>query len=113
MVLEKKRLDMYLTWILEAIQKIQFHIKPVNNKLLENYPTIFDACLMQLMHIGEIANKIHKKFPDFDALPIKHMISLRNFVAHDYLGTNTTIVKNIIYNNLPEIKKTIQTIRKS
>jgi len=103
---------MYIQWIQDAITKIEFHIKPIDSTRLEKYPTAFDACLMQLMHIGETANKIHKKFPKFDTLPIKQMIGLRNFVAHDYLWTNTTIVKNIIHNNLPEIKNIIHNIQK-
>ena len=113
MVIEKERLSMYIQWIAEAIQKIEFHIKSINITQLEKYPTVCDACLMQLMHIWETANKIHKKFPKFDTLPIKQMIGLRNFVAHDYLWTNITIVKNIIQKNLPEIKKTIIEYKKN
>lgn len=108
MVLEKDRLDTYLERILASINKIEFHTKHIDIANIKKYPTELDACLMQLMHIGEIANKIAKRFPKFDVLPIMKMIGLRNFVAHDYLGINTDIVKTIILKDLPKIRQTIK-----
>ena len=108
MILETDRLDIYLQRILVSINKIEFHTKHIDIVDIKKHPTELDACLMQLMHIGEIANKIAKKFPKFDTLPITKMIGLRNFVAHDYLGINTDIVKTIILKDLPKIKQTIK-----
>ena len=103
--------DFFKTLNKERIQRhlITRAIWPQNQIVdIKKHPTELDACLMQLMHIGEIANKIAKKFPKFDTLPITKMIGLRNFVAHDYLGINTDIVKTIILKDLPKIKQTIK-----
>lgn len=43
-----------------------------------------DACIMQLQVIGELCNNIKNHFPEFDAIPYKKIVGLRNIIAHDY-----------------------------
>ena len=85
MVTEKDRLNMYLKRIKDAIIKIEIYTKEIDIEELEKFPLILDACLMQLIHIGETSNKISKKFPNFKILPLPELCKLRNFAAHDYL----------------------------
>lgn len=110
MVLEKDRLFMYLKWIDNAITKISDYTKDINISKLESHWIILDWCMMQLIHIGETANKIIKKHPKFKELPLEEMVKLRNFAAHDYLGINTSIIKNVITKELPKIQKIIKQI---
>ena len=78
-----KRQDQYLMRIIEAIEKIEsYTVKMKSNDLMA-----LDACLMQLIHIGEIMNKLIKHNKDFVLTGIEthRIVGLRNFAAHDYL----------------------------
>lgn len=112
MVKDSERLEIYLQWILDAIDKIKLHVSKINIEDLEKYPTSVDASLMQLIHIWETANKIKKYYPKCSIIP-EWVIKLRNFAAHDYIGVNINIVKSVIRDRLPELKSTIKTYLKS
>ena len=107
MVLEKDRLAMYLERMHAAISAIYKYTKDIDIDTIEKHPIILDACLMQMIHIWETANKLAKKFPKFEWLPLQEMIQLRNFAAHDYLGINTHIIKKIIKDELRDIDNKI------
>jgi uncharacterized protein with HEPN domain len=51
MVKNTERMETYLQWIMDAIEKIKNHIGKVSVEDIEKHPTILDACLMQLIHI--------------------------------------------------------------
>ena len=51
MVLETKRLDMYIQWILEAITSIETYTKGMSFEKFEKDQKTLDAVLMQLIHI--------------------------------------------------------------
>jgi uncharacterized protein with HEPN domain len=67
---------------------------------------VFDAVLMQLIHIWEIINKFYKNYSDkFEInIPYKDIIWFRNFVAHNYLGIRKRLVWNIIRKEIPKLK---------
>ncbi len=96
----------------DAINKIQNYTKEINLNQLKKHPLVLDGCLMQLIHIGETANKISKKVPKFCDLPLAEMAKLRNFAAHDYLWVNIWIVIKVIETNLPEINSQIEKLLK-
>ena len=104
---KSERLKTYLQWIIDAIEKIETHTKNIDIWSIEQHWLIIDACLMQLINIWEIANRISKKCPNFDKIPIQQMKWLRNFIAHDYLWVNITVIKKILINDLPKLKKDI------
>ena len=108
------RLTIYLQQIQDSINKIETHVWDAKINQIEQYPTKLDACLMQLIHIGELMNKINKKFPDFklDWIILSRIIWLRNFVAHDYLGLNLNIIKRILDTNIPELKTALKKYKK-
>ncbi len=105
MVLEKDRLQMYVQRILNAIQEIERYNNKMTLKEFEQNAMAVDACLMQLIHIWETANKIHKKFPKFDKIPHTLVIWLRNFIAHDYTWVRRIRIRKTIKEDLPVLKK--------
>ena len=58
---------------------------------------------------AEQFNKLYKKNSDvlenFDELDIKGIISVRNFIAHDYDGINLSIIEDSLRYGIPEIFK--------
>ncbi len=103
MIDKSYKIEFYLKWILDAIERIEYYNKKWN---IDTDSIVLDSCLMQLVHIWETVNKIKKKFPNFKLIP-NNVIKLRNFVAHDYIWINISIVKIIINKHLPDIKQKI------
>ena len=71
------------------------------------------ASIKQLEIIGEAANhlsgEIIEKYPDVEW---KEIIALRNILIHEYFGVDAKIVWDIISEDLPSLKKTVEIILK-
>jgi uncharacterized protein with HEPN domain len=65
------------------------------------------AILMLLIACAEQFNKLSKHnstlIDKFDKVDIKGIISIRNFIAHDYDGVNLSIVEESLRYGIPEI----------
>ena len=92
--------------IIKYIDKIIDFTKNIDYDHFASDELIQDACFMNLMQIGETANKIdesyEKKYPD---IKWKDMKGLRNRIVHDYDGVNIRIVWDTIKNDLPILKE--------
>jgi uncharacterized protein with HEPN domain len=108
----QERLRISLELMLDAITAIQQHLWWASADIMLSNPTILDACLMQLLHIGELAWRIHKRYPDFTLphIEMTRIIGLRNLIAHDYLWVNKRVVVRIIQANLPELKTSLELV---
>jgi len=69
---------------------------------------VFDAIIMQLLHLWETTKNMSDNFPNIDFLPVKEMIWMRNFIAHNYLWISEKMIYNTIIHDIPEIKKRIE-----
>ena len=110
-MLEAKRPSIYLQWVNESINQIKEYLKDLHSfEEFKNDKKTIDAVLMQLIHIGELINKFHKKYADtYDLdIPYNNIIWFRNFAAHDYFGINLTIVRKIVKQELPKLQKEIK-----
>jgi uncharacterized protein with HEPN domain len=71
----------------------------------------FDATMMNFIVIGEVvgnlSDDLKSQIPDIDWLRI---YSFRNILAHHYFGINVDIVWQIIQNDIPKLKETIDKI---
>lgn len=69
------------------------------------------AILMLLVAISEQFSKLVKKesklLSHFDQEDIKGLISVRNYIAHDYDGINLIIVEDDLRENMPNILNAI------
>lgn len=65
------------------------------------------AILMLLIASAEQFNKLKKNdstiLNSFDEIDIKGIISVRNFIAHDYDGINLSIIEDSLRHGIPEI----------
>lgn len=69
----------------------------------------FHAVMMCFLQIGEVMAKIVT--PEYrERLPIRVAQSLRNLIAHDYLGVAKDRMIVTIENSIPELKRDVQSI---
>ena len=72
------------------------------------------ACIKQLEIIGEASNhlsvELKSKFSDIEWSQI---VGMRNVFTHEYFGIDATLVWEIIKNDIPELKVSIEVIFKS
>jgi len=69
---------------------------------------------MLITAISEQFNKLyHKNSPvlsNFDSMDIKGLISVRNFIAHDYDGINLSIIEDDLRFNMPRVKQIVDKV---
>jgi uncharacterized protein with HEPN domain len=61
------------------------------------------ALLMCCQQIGETLSKLENNSLK-ERLPVQAAYSMRNIIAHDYLGINSKIVAKIISDDIPELQ---------
>jgi uncharacterized protein with HEPN domain len=67
----------------------------------------YHALMMCCLQIGEVMGKI--RAPEYkDNLPVRLAQSLRNLIAHDYLGISPERMIEIIEISIPELKRKIE-----
>ena len=103
-----------LKHILDAIADIEKYLIEVDfPTFIENSMMRF-ACIKQMEIIGEASNHISvelkSKFSDVEWAQI---IGMRNVFAHEYFGIDSSLVWEIIKNDIPELKQKITIILQS
>ena len=79
--------------IKRAIEKIGSYLKDKKIDDLDSEPVLYDAVLMELLLIGEEANRISEVFClAHKDIPWQKMIGLRNRITHDYFRIDPKIV---------------------
>jgi uncharacterized protein with HEPN domain len=101
--------DIYLQDMTEAIAKIAAYTAEVSFADFSEDQMLHDATIRQLEVLGEAANKLSTDFksnnPD---LPLRQVISMRNFLIHGYDEVDLQIVWDTIQQNIPELKKKLE-----
>ncbi len=102
--------DLYaqLYVLLDSVNKILKYSNWYNLEDFINDEKTFDACLMQFQHMWESSKKLVDNFWEIEGLPIKKMVWLRNFIAHEYLGICERIIYDTIREDIPEIKRLLE-----
>ena len=96
--------------MLEAIGQIQLYTAEVTNadQFLENR-IVFDATLMNFLVLGEVSIRISEvvkaQHSDVQWAKIK---GFRNLIAHEYLGIDAEEVWQIVQEDIPELRRSIQ-----
>lgn len=99
----------YLEHILEAINSIESYIGDLDYEAFKNNKMAIDAVIRELEIVGEASNNLSDKFKkDNPEMPHRDAIDMRNFLAHEYFGVNTKIVWKTCKNNLPALKKFVE-----
>lgn len=101
-----------LLMALDAIERIESYIKSISSpEAYYHEAVVFDATLMNFIHIGEMADRISKELKEeYPRIDWQKMKDFRNLVAHDYLGVDAEEVWQIMKNDLPNLKMEIKSI---
>ena len=98
--------------ILEAIDKIEGYIKPFNNaKDFYNHTLTFEATMMNFIIIAQMVDRLSDDFKEnYHEINWTKIKSLRNIIAHDYLGINIEEIWQIITIHLVTLKHNLNDI---
>ncbi len=103
----------YFQHIFDAIQKIETYIS-VGEEVFFRTDHWQDAVIRELEIIGEATKKISRKLRSkYSNIPWKKIAGLRDVLIHDYMGVDISTVWEITQQDLPELKKQIQSILES
>ncbi len=70
-----------------------------------------DAIIRQLEVLGEAANKLSPEFTDKNRdLPLRQVVSMRNFLIHGYDEVDLQIVWDTIQENIPNLSHSLAVI---
>ena len=103
-----------LQHILDAIEEIQKYLASVDFQIfLENSMMRF-ACIKQMEIIGEASNHLSAELKfKFSDIEWAQIVGMRNVFAHEYFGIDSSLVWDIIKNDIPELKEKIESALKS
>ena len=103
-----------LMHILDAIEEIQNYISQVDfDGFMENSMMRF-ACIKQMEIIGEASNHISTETKErFSTIEWGQIVGMRNVFVHEYFGVDSSLVWEIIKNDLPDLKSKITLINQT
>lgn len=101
----------YLKHISDAIAKIERYLAGASYESFIKNDMMISAVIREMEIIGEAANKIDYEFQKkYPKIPWQKMISMRNFLIHEYFGVNTQIVWDTCMTNLKDLKVVISSL---
>ena len=102
---------LYLLRILEACQKLQLYTANFSNFeefYFSNNQLEFNACLSQLVQIGDQAKKLSSTLTEkYHQISWPTIRGFRNRIIHEYIGIDTENVFLIIQNDVPALSNQI------
>lgn len=99
-----------LQGIIESAEKIQHYTKGIiSAEELRKKELITDACLINLVNIGEMVNRLSEEFiAKHNSIEWHKIRGLRNIIAHDYFGIDSEEIWSVIKIHVPKLKKFIK-----
>lgn len=103
-----------LMHILDAIEEIESYVSQVDfDVFMENSMMRF-ACIKQMEIIGEASNHMSTETKEkFSNIEWSQIVGMRNVFVHEYFGIDSSLVWEIIKNDLPELKLKITLINQT
>ena len=106
--------EIRLKHVLDAIEEIEKYLLKVDFPIFVENSMMRFACIKQMEIIGEASNHISdelkSKFTDIEWAQI---VGMRNVFAHEYFGIDSSLVWEIIKNDIPDLKEKIKFILQS
>lgn len=101
------RLRDYLAHILNAIERIERYLAEVDEAAFFDNPEKQDAVIRNLEIIGEAAQSVRRRFPEFAAtrpdIPWAGIYGMRNALTHGYFQVDLAIVWTTVREDLPAL----------
>ncbi|MBP6022940.1 HepT-like ribonuclease domain-containing protein [Ferruginibacter sp.] len=102
-----------LQHILDAIEEIQKYLTSADFEIFLKNSMMRFACIKQMEIIGEASNHLSAELKSkFSDVEWSQIVGMRNVFAHEYFGIDSSLVWEIIKNDIPELKGKIQHILK-
>ena len=97
-----------LQHVLDAINEIDSYLFNTDFELFMQNSMMRFACIKQLEIIGEACNHVSENTrTQFSDIQWAQIVAMRNVFVHEYFGIDSTIVWQIIKNNIPYFKSQI------
>lgn len=103
------RNETVISKMLMYVKKVSAYIEGMDYDTFIKNEVLVEACVFNLSQLGEIANKADEEFQNaHKEIPWRQVYGLRNKIVHDYEGVNLKLVWEIISDDLPELKETLE-----
>jgi len=100
-----------LQHVLDAIEEIETYLLGIEFKVFIDNSMMRFACIKQMETIGEASNHISDELKSkFTTIEWAQIVGMRNVFIHEYFGIDSSLVWEIIKNDIPELKEKIKTI---
>ncbi|MCH8031783.1 MAG: DUF86 domain-containing protein [Bacteroidetes bacterium] len=103
--------EVYLHHILDAIVLIEQYTKEIVDTMFLEDTMRQDAVARQLEVIGEASRQLSESLrDDHSDIPWQAIIALRNRIAHDYLSIDVRVIWEVLYDDLPVLRRKVEAI---
>ena len=103
--------------IKESLEDIEFILKDIDFKITKAIQNkiLKPAIRMHIIKIAEQFSKLKdenefKILEQFNPNDLRGINAVRNFIAHDYDSVDDNIIEDVLRDNFPEIKNSIENI---
>lgn len=107
---ERLESQVRLEHILKSISDIERYVYNKTSEIFCEDSLLNNAVLFQFSIVGEAIIHVEREILNQYAYPWHKVRSFRNLIAHEYFNIKLNAVWKIIEDDLPELKKTVQTI---
>ena len=92
--------------VIKYIDKINEYTANMNQSAFLADSKVVEACVFNLLQIGELIGKIDKEYREANPnIPWHKIRGLRNKIVHDYEGVRLEIIWDIVKSDLPTLHK--------
>jgi uncharacterized protein with HEPN domain len=110
----KKNDDMFLSHILQAIDKVIEKTAELSYKDFLLDEVLIEYVARKIEIIGEASNNLSEEFKiKHNHIPWAKIISMRNVLIHKYFDINLDVLWGATQKSLPELKKWLQPLAKN
>lgn len=106
--------EIRLKHILDAIEEIEKYLIEVDFSVFIEDSMMRFACIKQMETIGEASKHLSSQLKSkFSNIEWAQIVGMRNIFIHEYFGIDSTLVWEIIKEDIPELKDKIKIILQS
>jgi len=110
--MKKRNYRLLIDDMVESMDRIEHYLSGLSYYDFLSNQMVIDAVLRNIEIIGEAARNIPENIRnDYQIIPWKRMIGLRNIATHVYFGIDYDILWKILTEGIPEAKKYVLQLR--